>query len=204
MSEDISDKIDNDEWIENEIVSFECPDGVKRQFECESQNGYAQFCGGWEHSETGQIYGIASWGKRMWLQNRIDETVTKDNILGAESTDGVIALEVDVITSPLKHELQTQMHWWFEQKDIDITKLVPISFRWNNPYAYNGNYTLENGPLQGQKVCEPIPACIPRGYYAGIEDKEYILGNAIEVITDKKYVDIQDVSEIVMIPSGGN
>ena len=204
MNEDISDKIDNDEWEEGSLKSFECPDGVKRQFKCTSQNGYAQWTGGWEHTETGQIYGIASWGKRKWIQNQQQETVTKDNILGAESTDGVIALEVDVNTSPLRHEMQSQMDWWFEQKDIDITKLVPVKFRWNNPYAYNGSYTLLNGPLHGETVYEPIPACIPRGYYVGIEDKEYLTGSLTEVITGKKYVNIDDVSGIVMIPSGGN
>jgi len=202
MSEDISDKIDNDEWEEDELILFECPDGVKRRFECKSGGGYAQVTGGWEHTETGQIYGIASWGKRKWIENQTQKFVKKDNVLDSDSHDGIIALEVDVVTNPLRHEMHEQMYWWFGQKDIDVTKLVPITFLWDNPHGVT--YTLENGPQQGQTLYEPIPACIPRGYYEGIQEKKYLSGSLTEVITEMEYVNQEDFTDIIMIPTGGN
>jgi len=202
MSEDISDKIDNDEWEEGSPKFFECPDGVKRQFNCQSGGGYAQWTGGWEHSETGQIYGISSWGKRKWRRDQQQKLVTKDSILDAVPTDGFVTLKVDITTQPLKHEMQEQMCWWFEQKDIDTTKLVPIKFRWDN--SHGAAYRLKNGPQQGEQVYEPIPACIPRGYYEGILEKEYLSGSITEVLTKTEYVTETDVTDIVMIPTGGN
>tara|TARA_R110002012_G_scaffold321665_1_gene550501 strand:+ start:953 stop:1540 length:588 start_codon:yes stop_codon:yes gene_type:complete len=173
MSEDISDKIENDEWIENERAMFECADGVKRRFRCESGTGYNQECGGWEHTETGQIYAVASWGENAWKNNTITRNISLSQLL----SDGE-KCNINKVTHPMTHHFNDQMLWWFEQKDIDVAKLIPVRFTWKNPHG--GSHRIENGPQVGQTMSEVIPACIPRGYYGGIKNKTVVKGDMNE------------------------
>ena len=197
MSEDISDKIENDEWINDEYIEVECADGIKRKIKCDAENGYDQKCGGWEHTETGQIYGVASWGTNQWNDNKYQDTITLSQLINDESLS---LSEVNKIKGRLTHPFGDQMKWWFEQKDIDTTKLVAITFRWSNPHM--GSYYVQNGPQLNKRVEEGIPACIPRGFYAGINGKKtHGKDDAKNVSTYEVNIPCIDVEKIV---TGGN
>tara|TARA_R110000737_G_scaffold328140_1_gene342698 strand:- start:402 stop:1019 length:618 start_codon:yes stop_codon:yes gene_type:complete len=178
MSETISDKIMNGEWIEGETVEFECPDGVMRSFYC-GGTGYGQSCGGWEHTETGQMFAVANWSNRSWKSTTTSYVTVSDllNKTKKVNEDGNWDMVYAHTTqSKLIHPYSEQMLWYFNAKDIDINKLVAIKFTWR--HNVGSSYNLEAGPQRLKQVSEPIPACIPRGMFYGVTDKEY-LGNWI-------------------------
>jgi len=212
MSEDISDKIENDEWIEGEYVHFECPDGEKRSFKC-GGTGYSQSCGGWEHTETGQIYAIANYGSdRHWSTSNAHNITMQQiaqSVLGTPedntNTGGKCnKFEVNKMTSKPTHGYQLQMMWYFKQKDIDVNKLIPIRFTWKHDVG--PSYNLVRGPQLSKHVSESLPACIPRGMYGGIQNKEVIegdwLGNGH--VTKKEGFTRVWSFDITHAPTGGN
>ena len=169
MSETISDKIENGQWITGERVQFECPDGVLREFVC-GEGTYNQTCGGWEHTETGQIFAINNYGNSSsngcdFLELESDY-ITLDNL---ESRSESITMTTSKV---IKHPFSEQMEWYFNNKDIDKTKLVPIRFNWTG--SIPSSYWLQCGPQKGVRVTEPLPACIPRGFYDYIDTKIYL------------------------------
>lgn len=216
MSETISDKIENDEWIEDAYVDFECPDGEKRSFKC-GGTGYNQSCGGWEHTETGQIYAIANYGsERHWSKSsshnitmqQIAQSISGTQVDNVNTGGKCNKFEVNKMTSKPIHGYQLQMMWYFEQKDIDVNKLIPIRFTWKHDVG--PSYNLVKGPQAGKHVSESLPACIPRGMYEGIHDKEVIEGDWLgNGHTTKKegfvHVWSEDVDlKITHAPTGGN
>ena len=169
----------NDDWVEGEHAQFECPDGVMRSFYC-GGTGYGQKCGGWEHTETGQIFAVANWGDRNWQSTRTSHVTVSDLLNKTKEVDE--DSDWDVVNtyttqSKLIHPYTEQMLWYFNAKDIDISKLVPIQFTWR--HNVGSSYNLEAGPQRLKRVAEPIPACIPRGMFYGVQEKKY-LGNWID------------------------
>jgi len=210
MSEDISDKIENGQWVEGEKVGFECPDGKVRLFYC-GGSGYGQRCGGWEHEETGQLFAIANWGDRKWNKDTV-EYLQLSSAMKPETTDGDILKVYTTTESGLcNHPYGEQMLWWFKQKDIDVSKLKPISFTWEHNVGVS--YTLENGPQKDKAVKEPIPACIPRGMFYGVTNKKYLENDwdlkedaqSAKILKARYVLDWSKLNfEMTYAPSGGN
>jgi len=120
--------------------------------------GYNQSCGGWENLETGQIYAIANWGnKRHWEVNSISHVDESNNV---------------TTNTSLRHGWQAQMEWWFNENDVDVTKLVPIKFSWKDA-PVGQSYTIEEGPQQGHNVPESLPCEITRPFMHAVKHKMY-------------------------------
>tara|TARA_R110000824_G_scaffold12500_3_gene55013 strand:- start:2611 stop:3249 length:639 start_codon:yes stop_codon:yes gene_type:complete len=174
MSETISDKIENGQWITGDEVLFECPDGVQRLFVC-GKGDYNQTCGGWEHTETGQIFAINNYGHSN--ANGCDFValesvyITLDNLESHSDDDSQESITMTA-SEVIKHPFSEQMEWYFNNKDVDKTKLVPIRFNWTG--SVPSSYWLQCGPQKGVRVAEPLPACIPRGFYDYIDTKIYL------------------------------
>jgi len=150
---------------ENQRIECERPDKQRMEYSSGysgSGSGYNQACGGWEHTETGVIYAIANWGNaRFW---RVTDT---------SHIDGSVYPPVVKEETNVRHGYHAQMMWWFNEKDIDVTKLVPINFRWHDA-PVGSSYTLEDGPMKGKSVSESLPAEIPRAMMHAIHEKMYL------------------------------
>ena len=127
-----------------------------------SGKGYNQSCGGWEHLDTGAIYAIANWGN-----NRHWRTVDMSFI------DASVSPPVVKRQTRMRHGFQAQMLWFFNEHDVDHTRLVPIRFRWNDA-PVGSSYTLMDGPMKGERVSESLPAEIPRAMMHAVHNKEYL------------------------------
>lgn len=127
-----------------------------------SGKGYNQQCGGWEHLDTGAIYAIANWGnKRHW------ETVDMSFV------DASVSPPVVKRQTSMRHGFQAQMMWWFNEHDVDHTRLVPIKFKWYDA-PVGDSYTLKDGPQEGERVAESLPAQIPRSMMHAVHMKRYL------------------------------
>lgn len=127
-----------------------------------SGKGYNQQCGGWEHLDTGAIYAIANWGN-----NRHWRTVDMSYI------DASVSPPVVKIQTRMRHGFQAQMLWYFNEHDVDHTRLVPIRFRWHDA-PVGPSYSLTDGPMKGERVAESLPAEIPRAMMHAVQSKEYL------------------------------
>ena len=127
-----------------------------------SGKGYNQQCGGWEHLDTGAIYAIANWGN-----NRHWRTVDMSYI------DASVSPPVVKRQTRMRHGFQAQMLWFFNEHDVDHTRLVPIRFRWNDA-PVGSSYTLTDGPMKNERVAESLPAEIPRAMMHAVQSKEYL------------------------------
>ena len=196
MSETISDKIENGQWITDDEVLFECPDGVQRVFVC-GEGTYNQTCGGWEHTETGQIFAINNYGNSH--ANGCDFLELESDYITLDNLESRSLLTEKSITTTrskvIKHPFSKQMEWYFNNKDIDKTKLVPIRFNWTGHIP--SSYYLQCGPQKGVRVTEPLPACIPRGFYDYINTKIY-LGEDKNFIT---YSEEKNVAHSLLLES---
>lgn len=149
--------------MSEENVEYTMPraDGTTGEYNCGKEGsgqGYNQECGGWENIETGEIYAIANWGnKRHWNRN-VSKYVDSHNMV--------------ITTTSWIHGFQSQMIWWFNENDIDTSKLTPIRFRWSGAPVGN-DYTLEAGPMEGIRVRESLPCTITRPFMHAVRGKTY-------------------------------
>tara|TARA_R100000458_G_scaffold41698_1_gene39410 strand:- start:1921 stop:2646 length:726 start_codon:yes stop_codon:yes gene_type:complete len=150
---------------ENQQIECERPDKQMMEYSSGysgSGKGYNQSCGGWEHTETGVIYAIANWGSsRFWKK--------KDT----SHIDGSVYPPMVREETNIRHGYHAQMMWWFNEKDIDVTKLVPIIFRWHDA-PVGKSYVLQAGPMEGHRVEESLPAEIPRAMMHAVHEKRYL------------------------------
>ena len=146
---------------QNQRIECQRADGTTAEYRTGwngSGKGYNQACGGWENLDTGEIYAIANWGnKRHWEVKTIRYVDVNNNVVTSVS---------------FRHGWQAQMEWWFNENDVDMSKLVPIKFRWKDA-PVGSNYELTEGPQKGEYVSESLPVEITRPFMHAVKSKQY-------------------------------
>jgi len=149
--------------MSEENVEYTMPraDGSTGEYNCGNEGsglGYNQECGGWENVETGEIYAIANWGSHRHWNKKTTKYVNSHNMV--------------ITSTKWVHGFQSQMIWWFNENDIDTSKLTPIKFRWSGA-PVGDDYILEAGPAEGQRVSESLPCTITRPFMHAVRSKAY-------------------------------
>ena len=150
-----------------EKYELECMDGVERVFDlCSTPNdhyGYNQSCGGMRNTKTGEVYALINYGAgRHWEQDGVVFTYDAN-------TTPPLVTKTGITTHGY---LKTYM-WWLKKKNIPLADVEAVTFKWDGCPVGDAIW-LKDGPQEGERISESLPAIIPRHAMHAVQGLEVV------------------------------